>query len=261
MTEIIQKLDRFRASLTDRTIICFSMDVDWASDYAIEQAAKLFTDRALPVTVFLTHKSQTVDYLRAQNAIKCGIHPNFMPDSSQGGSYQEVIDTCFDILPDARVFRSHRYYEVNDITDALKNRGIVCSSNVCTMMESIPPFVHRSGMISFPVFWEDGGYLAQYEGHIDYDYYYKRLMTPGVKVINMHPMHIMLNTPYFKYTREIKDQLSRGEWNTLNREAIDRISWKGSGITTFITRMLDDVKASGFEVAFIEDVYNRILEM
>lgn len=260
MEDMLKKLDKARELLAQQPIVCLTMDVDWASEYAIEKAIKIFSDRDLPVTVFVTHKSAVIDAALHDRKIKCGIHPNFMPDSSQGSTYQEVVDFCFDILPDARIFRAHRYYDGNDPMEVLTKRGIVCESNICTLMDTLPPFLHRSQTVSFPIFWEDGAYLYNYQG-FDYEAFRQRFHMPGLKVINMHPMHLMLNTPYFSYTREIKDRLSREEWNHLDESSIGKLRYQGEGITTFIEKILDDIKASGMRTAYLEDVYDWICSL
>ena len=164
----------------------------------------------------------------------------------------EYIQKCLTAL-----FRAHRYYDGNDPMEVLTARGIVCESNVCTLMDVVPPFLHRSKTISFPIFWEDGAYLYNYDG-FDYDAFHRQLMRPGLKVINIHPMHLMLNTPYFKYTREIKDSLSREEWNNLDEQVIGKMRYQGEGIMTFIEKMLEDVQEQGFEMLYLEDVYDWI---
>lgn len=257
MSKMLNKLERAREVLAQKNMVCLTMDIDWASEYAIEQALALFEKRNLPVTVFVTHKSKVIDQALEQKKIKCGIHPNFMPDSSQGGTYKEVVDFCFDLLPQARLFRAHRYYDGNDPMEVLTDHGIVCESNICTLMDVVPPFLHRSQTVSFPIFWEDGAYLYNYDT-FDYEAFRQRFMGPGLKVINMHPMHLMLNTPYFKYTREIKDSLTREEWNNLNEEVINKMRFQGEGITTFIEQMLDDIVEQKVEAAYLEDVYDWI---
>ena len=257
MTDMLQKLDAAREILSRTSLVCLTMDVDWASEYAIEQALKVFEDRKLPVTVFVTHKSAVIDRALAERRIKCGIHPNFMPDSSQGSTYQEVVDFCFGLLPNARVFRAHRYYDGNDPMEVLTRHGIECESNICTLLDILPPFLHRSQTVSFPIFWEDGAYLYNYK-KFDYEGFWKRFDRPGLKVINMHPMHLMLNTPYFSYTREIKDRLSREEWNHLDKRLIDSLRYEGEGITSFVERMLDDIVRSRTPAAYLEDVYDWI---
>lgn len=260
MKDLLEKLDNARDILSHESLVCLTMDVDWASEYAIRQALDVFEKRALPVTVFLTHKSAVIDEALTAGRIKCGIHPNFMPDSSQGSTYQQVADFCFDLLPNARIFRAHRYYDGNDPMEVLTRHGIVCESNICTLMDAIPPFLHRSQTVSFPIFWEDGAYLYNYHEQVmsGYDAFWRRFNRPGLKVINMHPMHLMLNTPYFSYTREIKDSLTREEWNHLDEEIIGKLRYAGDGITTFIEKMLDDIVCTGTKAAYLEDVYDWI---
>ena len=260
MKSLLEKLDRAREILSRTSAVCLTMDIDWASEYAVEKALAIFEKRSLPVTVFVTHKSAVIDHALKNGKIKCGIHPNFMPDSSQGNTYQEVADFCFELLPEARLFRAHRYYDGNDPMEVLTHHGIVCESNICTLMDILPPFLHRSQTVSFPIFWEDGAYLYNYPEDImsGYDAFWKRFDRPGLKVINMHPMHLMLNAPYFSYTREIKDRLSREEWNNLDQGSIGKLHYDGDGITTFIEKMLDDIQAAHVRTEYLEDVYDWI---
>ena len=260
MKDLLVKLDKAREILGRESSVCLTMDVDWASEYAIQKALIMFEERNLPVTVFITHKSGTIDRAMADKKIKCGIHPNFMPGSSQGNNYQDVVDFCFQLQPGARLFRAHRYYDGNDPMEVLVRHGIKCESNICTLMDVLPPFLHRSQTVSFPIFWEDGAYLYNYPGDVmeGYDSFWKRFNRPGLKVINMHPMHLMLNTPYFSYMREIKDRFSREEWNHLGEEQISKLRHNGNGIRRFIEKMLDDIQRTKTKSAFLEDVYDWI---
>lgn len=87
-----------------------------------------------------------------------------------------------------------------------------------------------------------------------------QLRAPGLKVINIHPMHFMLNTPYFSYTREIKDSLSREEWNNLNEERIEKLAFKGEGITTYIKKMVELINREKIKTMFLDDVYEWIIK-
>ena len=88
----------------------------------------------------------------------------------------------------------------------------------------------------------------------------RQLRAPGLKVINIHPMHFMLNTPYFSYTREIKDSLSREEWNNLNEEHIEKLAFKGEGITTYIKKMVELINREKIKTMFLDDVYEWIIK-
>ena len=260
MEEILKKLDRARELLRERDVVCFTVDIDWASEYACQQALNFFEERNIPITVFLTHPSEVLSEALAAGKVRGGLHPNFMPDSSQGHTYEEVVDYCFRLLPNAQCFRAHRYYEVNDTMELLCGRGIRFESNVCSLLDNVPPFLHRSKTVSFPIFWEDGAYLYSND-QFDFDFFKSRLHRPGLKVINIHPMHLMLNTPYFRYTREIKDRLSRAEWNHLNEENIQKLRFCGYGITNFVQEMIEDIQQCGTQVMYLEDVYQWILSL
>lgn len=257
MNDLLEKLILARKRLSEKSFVCVTSDMDWASEYAIETTFRYFEENQIPLTAFITNPSEVVNFYKGKGKVKCGIHPNFMPDSSQGSTYDEVLDYCFEMLPDARAFRAHRYYDVNDTMERLTQRGIQYESNICMLMDVIPPFLHRSNTINFPIFWEDGAYLY-YIKNFDLTDMKRQLETPGLKVLNLHPMHFMLNTPYFSYTREIKDKLSRDEWNHLDESNIKKMSYDGEGITTFIKRTIDHIQKKGISVMFLDDVYNFI---
>ena len=163
-------------------------------------------------------------------------------------------------MPEADCFRAHRYYDVNDTMDKLTKRGILYESNVCTLMDIVPPFLHRSKTISFPIFWEDGAFLY-YSKDFDFSLMKKQLLSPGLKVINIHPMHLLLNTPYFSYTREIKDRLTRAEWNQMDESAIQKLSYQGEGIADYIDKIMETISVNNLETAFLEEIYQWILSL
>ncbi len=248
----------FNKSLKDRDIYCFTSDIDWASEYAVSETLGMFAQFGIKPTFFVTHKSVALEEAAKSGAADVGIHPNFMPDSSQGKTFSEVIDFCMKLVPGAEVFRSHRYFEVNDIVESLVSRGIKCSSNICSMMENVPPYVHRCGNISFPVYFEDGAYLLQ---NMDLNFSKVKgdfFAAGGLKVINVHPMHMMLNTPYFKYTRDVKDRLTRDEWRNLDAVAIAKLGSDRPGIRNFVLRLCEHAVEADAEIKTLKQLYAEI---
>ena len=237
-----------------------TMDVDWASDFAIESAVNFFQERRIPITLFFTHMSPYIDKLITSGSIAYGIHPNFIQPSSQGRDKKEVIDYCMGTFPYAEAFRSHRWYADNDIYTELYQRGIRYESNLCTLLDVVEPFVHRSGMISFPVFFEDGAYL--YHG-LDLRFASAKSFfeQPGIKVVNIHPMHLMVNTPDFLYMRKIKDTVSREAWNSFSEETIRQVRNKSArGITDFVTELMDYIGKKNATVSSLADLYHMTKE-
>jgi len=117
--------------------------------------------------------------------------------------------------------------------------GIRISSNVCTDLEIISPFKDRHGFLEVPIFLEDGRYLwRQHPLTITSDFI-EKIFRSEFKVINIHPMHFVLNTPNFKYMRDIKDSVSRQEWKNMTKRNLEKVRWKGRGIRDFIIELLE----------------------
>jgi hypothetical protein len=233
--------------------VCFSADIDWASDYVIKATMDYFQGKGIPLMLFWTHESELIERAKANPLFGCGYHPNFLFDSSQAPDRQErgtqsehynaVFETGKNILGDATFFRSHRYYQSNDINDMAVQKGYKYSSNTCTRQELIPPFRHRSGLYEFPVFFEDGSYLWN-NGSLDFGEERKGWFSAkegGLYIINIHPMHMAVNTPYFQYTRDIKDRLSREEFNNIGAREVEILRFKGYGIADFVKEMAEFV--------------------
>lgn len=239
-------------------VFSFTVDVDWASEDAIEYCYKFFEAYQIPVTFFLTHKSNFLLQKLKEGKIAAGIHPNFILGSSHGDSLDEVIDYCMNIFPKPECFRCHRYYDVNDISETFYNSGIRYDSNLCTFLQKVDPFIHRSGLIRFPVYFEDGAYLLHRQ-NLNFDEVKTELFFQnGLMIINIHPMHMVLNSPDFQYARKIKDSISRKEWNTLVKNDFNIISYQGKGIRDFVIKLLDYVKESNLKTYTLKELYEMI---
>lgn len=242
-----------RKNFRDKNYICFTSDLDWAPEPAIEKTLKLFLENEIRPTIFVTHPSDMIN--EYENKIDLGIHPNFISPSSQGDSIEDIIEYCIKLAPDAKVFRCHRWFSCNDIYDCLLKKGFLYESNLCTSMEIVDPFIQRSGMLCLPVFFEDGAYIIKSE-KIDFELVKYNFMQNGLKVINIHPMHYALNTPYFQYTRHIKDRLSRQEWNTMDVGTLTKMAYQGYGIADFINELMEFIKAESVEVITLKNAYD-----
>lgn len=246
-------LVKARGIFEEENYICFTSDLDWAPEAAIEDTLRLFLENDISPTVFVTHESEVIN--KYQQKIDLGIHPNFIQPSSQGNSPAEIIAYCDKLVENTQVFRCHRWYASNDIYDALWEKGYRYESNLCTDMDVVPPFLHRSGMVCFPVFFEDGAYI--YHGYeMNFNAVQDRFSRKGLKVINMHPMHYALNTPYFKYTREIKDSLTRDEWNGMTDRRLKELAYSGNGIREFMQKLVFWTKENGARVITLRQAYD-----
>lgn len=249
------KLNEVREKLRSDNYICFTTDLDWAPEEAIKKTLDVLIGNELKPTVFVTHQSKVIE--EYANKIDLGIHPNFIQPSSQGENPEAIVDTLENIVPNTKVFRCHRWFSSNDVYDLLKKRGFEYESNLCTNMDLAEPFLHRSGMISFPTFFEDGAYIADHN-RFDFEKEQKLFLQNGLKIINMHPMHYALNTPFFQYTRDIKDRLTREEWNGMSKDTLAELEYKELGIRSFIDDLISFTKQENVKIVSLKEVYNWI---
>ena len=245
-------------SWEEEPVFCFTSDIDWSSESIIKYSHDILSGDDLKITYFITHSSPFLNELNASNKIDLLIHPNFLPNSSHGDSFKEVIDYCMNLVPNADGFRSHRYFEVNDIMDDFAKRGFRFVSNHCTRCETnIKPLKHRSGLLSIPIFLEDGGYLIM-DPTLNFDNLIPRLKSPGLKVINFHPAHMAFNTPNFAYTRSIKDSFSREIWGNLGLSQLQKLENREQlGVRKTIQQVIEFASSNDYKVLSMREIYHE----
>ena len=245
-------------SWEEEPVFCFTSDIDWSSESIIKYSHDILSGDDLKLTYFITHSSPFLNELNASNKIDLLIHPNFLPNSSHGDSFKEVIDYCMNLVPNADGFRSHRYFEVNDIMDDFAKRGFRFVSNHCTRCETnIKPLKHRSGLLSIPIFLEDGGYLIM-DPTLNFDNLIPRLESPGLKVINFHPAHMAFNTPNFAYTRSIKDSFSHEIWGNLGLSQLQKLENREQlGVRKTIQQVIEFASSNGYKVLSMREIYHE----
>lgn len=252
--DLLNKLDIERI-WDEEPVFCFTSDLDWASEAAIDMCLSELCSFDLKPTVFVTHESKKTEEYAKKGLIHRGIHPNFLPGSSQGDDFRTVIETCIKFVPEAKGFRSHRLFDVTDITHMLHDEyGFKYVSNLGTIMQTnIKPVLHESGLVHFPIFFEDGTHLFN---KLDFDLskYMNKFLSPGIKIIVIHPMNYVINPPTLKYMRNIKDSLSREEYNNLPHEKIKKLSFKGQGINNLVKEIISLAKE--YKIMYLDDLYN-----
>ena len=213
-----------------------TVDLDWAPEVAIEETLDFLKGKNIFPTIFTTHKSAIVE--ANFNELEVGLHPYFGKDSSHGDSISEIVKHVMDLPHNLPAFRCHRFAVCNESKQAMLNAGMRLSSNTCTDLEIVTPFKDRFGLIEAPIFLEDGGYLWR-EHPLEITARLRdAIIGPGIKIILIHPMHFAINTPYFKYMYDIKQSVSRQEWNSMSKSTIDKIRWRGPGIRDFLIELL-----------------------
>lgn len=217
----------------------------------------MFLEDILPFdikpTVFVTHPSAVIECSFQSGLIERGLHPNFLPGSSQGDNFQSVIETCLKFAPEAECFRAHRGFDVTDTTHLMVKYGMKYDSNLVSLMtDRLRPILMESGLIRFPIYYEDGTHLFNRLA-LDLERLKPHFLTSGLKIISIHPMNWVVNPPTLQYMRSIKDSLTRTAYNQMDRATIELIRHRGYGIADFSRQLIEFI--TQFRVYKLSELY------
>lgn len=154
--------------------------------------------------------------------------------------------------------RGHRWYNSNDMYDRLVKRGILYDSSECSVMDRVEPYIHRSGLLRFPVFFEDGGAL-RFGMKPDFKSDGKKYFSQdGLKVLDLHPIHFAINSPSDSYYRKIADGMPRQEYSAMSSEKISCLRYSGKDIRNYVMDLVEFVKVNNVNVVSLGQVYDEL---
>jgi Polysaccharide deacetylase len=204
-------------------IYSLTLDIDWAPDFAIENAAMPLIENKIKCTWFVTHLSPYIKKLfRHTDIFEFGIHPNFFPGSSHGKTETEVLKYICSIVPHSKVVRSHALLQSSRLLSAMSEEfGIETDANLLLYLTpDISPhkiyFKHNSeGIVRIPFFWEDD--IAMYDPCITRNIESPVYHPNGIKIFNFHPILVYLNSTSMHSYEKLKTIASMNE---LSREEV-----------------------------------------
>lgn len=228
-------------------LFCLTSDVDWASDYCIAELLRYAASLHITPTVFATHATPAL-----KDGAQIGIHPNFLPGSSHGNDTNGVIDHLLQAYPEAKTFRSHHFVDSAGISHEIHRRGILYDSNLSLhLQEGLVPLRTGSGLIRFPVFWEDDAHWNVENSDWNVAHYLERFTTHGLKILNVHPFFFTANIPNQEYYQKIKSHVK-----TLSPDTIRDVRYDGPGVRTFVEALLKELRHRGFQFHTLQQLFD-----
>jgi len=176
--------------------IVITLDVDWAPDFMIDGAARLLCERGVRATWFVTHRSPAVERLAEDPLFELGLHPNFLPGSTHGDSWDAVLAHCAELVPGAISMRTHSLVQSTPLLDhvAAETDVRVDASLYLPHGPGLRPLEHWSGrgsLVRVPFLWEDDLEMARPVPVWSID---GLPSAGGLKVLDFHPVHVFLNS-------------------------------------------------------------------
>jgi hypothetical protein len=179
--------------------VVITFDTDWAPDFAIEKTADLLIESNVKATWFLTHDSKAIRKLfEYSDLFELGIHPNFMPGSTQGNSYHNVITYLLHLVPHAKAIRTHAMFYSAPLSRMFAvDYGLQTDSSIflAGMPHIIPQqiFYDKTSLIRMPYFWSDDGEMSIMQAP-SFEFNSRKFNKPGLKILDFHPIHVLLNS-------------------------------------------------------------------
>lgn len=224
--------DRFAKyyNLTNLENVFLTTDVDWAPDFAIEDVLGLVQSFNFKITVFTTHYSQV---LKSTTHTEIGLHPDYTRPSKED-PFRSKLMPLKEYYPDAVGVRSHRNLFGQNISDISSEAGLIYDASTFLWKQ---PFcqihVDYNNLIRFSYMWEDGIHA---DTNQPWEIDSIGLHTPGLKILNVHPILIYLNCPDDNYRREVTksySDLTKASYNDLKKQI-----YPGYGFRSFYKDIL-----------------------
>lgn len=225
--------------------ICVTFDVDWAGDEVLLPLITTLKAAHIKATFFATHESQLLaDLDEAQ--FEVGLHPNF---NNANGNYSEPIETLKRLYPQAKGGRSHSLFVSSHILQLYVDYGLKYESNIFLQLhEGLHPVTRFEDFISIPFYWSDDKHISL---RTPFELEHLSLETPGLKVLNFHPMHVFMNTSsdehYESYKAHYQNPARLKEF--INREA--------PGVNALLQSLLDYFERTGTEPVTLYSIYQK----
>lgn len=240
------------AYLDERPAFCFTTDIEWSPEWAIDDLFTLAERHGVPLTPFITHESSAVRRRFSDPARRrlAGVHPNFLPGSTHGDSVAAVAEHVRSLWPDAIAFRSHCFYDETRMSRQMAARGFRYDSNLCAFLQpGLVPVRTTTRILRFPVFWEDdvhSGFALDWSiGALA-----PHLGTPGLKIFNVHPLRVALNVPDEAFYERDRRAFESGEKTRAS-------TFAGAGTRTLLEALFAYAREHGHALVTLHDLYEQ----
>jgi hypothetical protein len=233
----------------DFDAVCITIDVDWAPEEVIRDAAGRLEAARLPATFFATHDSAALAALDPDR-FEIGLHPNF---DRSGEDHRAPIAGLKSLYPAATGARSHALFTSSRVLALYREHGLSYEANIFLPWHvGLHPVPRFKGLVSIPFNWSDDKHLE-----------FERTPTvtempvdgPGLTVVNFHPIHIAMNTHDLAHYAEYKAHY--GDWAALQ----SFVNRDQPGMGTLFDDLVEHLAGGGREVLTLAEVEGRYLAL
>ena len=215
-----------------------TFDIDWAPDFAILYCLELLDDARCKATFFATH-STSLNQEIVNRGHDLGIHPNFLPNSSQGASVQAIISECLSYAPNAWCIRTHALVQSSPLLHEIFSKFPQLKLDVSLFMHR-STFSHKVkwefDSVTFDRLlynWEDDAQFASYnEDNLP------ELFFGELTVFDFHPIHVFLNSTDGSEYRNLKLEQPNLPLSSLTKQVVEKHVNPNLGTQSYLKEVL-----------------------
>lgn len=196
----------------------------------IRHVASLLRSVAVKSTWFVTHRSPAIEELRQDPGLfELGIHPNFLAGSSHGGTTEQVIKHCMDLVPEAVSMRTHALVQSGPLLQEVVRLSPIRidASLFLPGVPAVPPIVQNvisRKLVRVPYTWEDDDEMARPQPCWDHHAF---IAGPSPTIFDFHPIYVYLNSSSPDAYQALKSR--RASLTEVREEDAERYVSHGAG--------------------------------
>jgi hypothetical protein len=191
--------------------VIIGFDLDWASDFVLEDSLNLAKEYGVNPALFVTHESPFIKKIFKEEKNEFGLHPNFerlLEGCDANGENSElVLERLTNKFPNLKLVRSHSLTTSSRLKMLFKKHGLLIESSFITHGSNVdfPKFwIDYFGLTQVPITWEDDLWFTS-KKYYDNPITSEILRLDTINVLTFHPIHIYLNTINNNHYLKAKD--------------------------------------------------------
>lgn len=223
-----------------------TFDIDWAPDWCVEDILDLLNNYKVKATFFITHPSPTIERISSEGH-EVGLHPNFLPGSSHGGSVKEIMEYGLRLYPNARVIRAHGLVQSSHLLETIFTEFSSLQYDLSQYAHALPSPVMTKWKYNQADF-----HRITYNWEDDFYFYHPKFLwdgsgIPGDVIFDFHPIHIALNSNGPAQYSALKSETQNEALFSLSRDRVEGFRNNGGGSSTMLKAVLESGDFSTFE--------------
>ena len=215
-----------------------TFDIDWAPDFAILHCLDILEKANISATFFATHQTPINTEITRKGHI-LGIHPNFLPNTSQGSDTQSIIRECLSYAPDAWCMRTHSLVQSSPLLHEIFLNFPQLKLDVSLLMHR-SQYAHKCNWefegVSFERLlynWEDDAEFSRQKFGDS-----KELFFGELTVCDFHPIHVFLNSSDGNEYKKLQDKMYGFPLQKMNMETAISLQNNGVGVRDHLEMIL-----------------------